>query len=81
MAYESRTPHIHFAVNRGGKRVLTTQLYTQGEPLNPVDGPLKKVTDSKDRALITKEYKPVPGSKIGELAVSFDIVIGVTPEA
>jgi protocatechuate 3,4-dioxygenase beta subunit len=81
VAYENRTPHIHFAVNRSGKRLLTTQLYTQGEPLNPVDGPLKKVADPKDRALIIKEYKPVPGSKIGELAVSFDIIIGVTPEA
>ena len=80
VAYDSRTPHIHFAVDQGGKRMLTTQLYTQGEPLNAVDSVLKKVTDPKDRAALIQEYKPVPGSKIGELAVSFDIVIGVTPE-
>lgn len=80
VAYDNRTPHIHFAIDHSGKRMLTTQLYTQGEPLNAVDGPLKKVTEAKDRAALIKEYKPVPGSKIGELAVSFDIVIGVTPE-
>lgn len=80
VAYDNRAPHIHFAVDRKGQRMLTTQLYTQGEPLNAVDGPLKKVTAAKDREALIKEYKPVPGSKIGELAVSFDIVIGVTPE-
>ncbi|MBI1358331.1 MAG: intradiol ring-cleavage dioxygenase [Acidobacteria bacterium] len=80
VAYDNRTPHIHFAIDQGGKRMLTTQLYTKGEPLNAVDGVLKKVTDPKDRAALIHEYKPVPDSKIGELAVSFDIVIGMTPE-
>jgi protocatechuate 3,4-dioxygenase, beta subunit len=80
VAYDRRTPHIHFAIDKAGKRVLTTQLYTKGEPLNPVDGVLKKMTDGKDRAAIIKEYRPVPDSKIGELAVTFDIVIGLTPE-
>ncbi|MEZ5391569.1 MAG: protocatechuate 3,4-dioxygenase [Bryobacterales bacterium] len=80
VAYDNRTPHIHFAIDKGGKRMLTTQLYTKGEPLNAVDGVLKRMTESKDRTAVIKEYKPVPDSKIGELAVSFDIVIGLTPE-
>lgn len=76
----SRTRHIHFAVNQGGKRILTTQLYVKGEPLNETDTVLKKVKEPRARESIIHEFRPVPGSKIGELAVSFDLVIGVTPE-
>jgi len=36
--YPGRTRHIHFKVQRPGKRVLTTQLYFPGEPLNERDG-------------------------------------------
>ena len=80
VAYENRTPHIHFAIDKGGKRVLTTQLYVQGEPLNEKDGVLKRVTDPKDRAALIREFRPVKGSKAGEWQVAFDIVTGVTPE-
>jgi protocatechuate 3,4-dioxygenase beta subunit len=37
-AYPSRTRHIHVKVQRPGGRVLTTQLYFPGEPLNRRDG-------------------------------------------
>ena len=37
-AYPGRTRHIHAKVQRPGGRVLTTQLYFPGEPLNRRDG-------------------------------------------
>lgn len=52
-AYPGRTPHIHVKVQRPGGRVLTTQLYFPGEPLNHRDGLfdprlLMRVTDASD---------------------------------
>lgn len=76
----SRTRHIHFAINRGDKRLLTTQLYVKGEPLNESDSVLEKVKDPKAREAIIVDFKPVPRSKIGELSAEFDIVLGKTPE-
>jgi len=37
-AYTGRTRHYHFKVQRPGGRLLTTQLYFPGEPLNRGDG-------------------------------------------
>lgn len=78
--YPGRTPHIHFAINKGGKRVLTTQLYVKGEPLNEKDGIYRSIRDAKARESITVDFKPIKGSRIGELAANFNIVIGVTAE-
>jgi protocatechuate 3,4-dioxygenase beta subunit len=52
-AYPGRTRHIHVKVQRPGGRVLTTQLYFPGEPLNRRDGLfdqrlLMRVTDADD---------------------------------
>ena len=80
MAYGPRTPHIHFAVKVAGKRVLTTQCYVKGEPLNKKDGPLQSIRDPKAREMLIVDFKPIEESKIGELAANFDIVIGTTPE-
>jgi len=30
--------------------------------------------------MLIKEFKPLKGSKAGELTVNFDLVVGVTPE-
>jgi hypothetical protein len=30
--------------------------------------------------MLIKEFKPLKGSKTGELTVGFDLVVGVTPE-
>jgi protocatechuate 3,4-dioxygenase beta subunit len=78
--YGPRTSHIHLAVKQGSKRMLTTQIYTQGDPRNTRDRILNSVTDAATRDLLIAEYKPLPGSKTGELAVNFDVVIGATPE-
>jgi protocatechuate 3,4-dioxygenase beta subunit len=80
VAYPGRTPHIHFAIDKGGKRLLTTQLYVKGEPLNEKDGIYRSIRDAKARESITVDFRPVTGSRIGELAAGFNIVIGVTPE-
>jgi protocatechuate 3,4-dioxygenase beta subunit len=37
------------------------------------------VKDAKQRESIIREFAPLPDSKIGELVVKFDIVMGFTP--
>jgi protocatechuate 3,4-dioxygenase, beta subunit len=80
VAYDNRTPHIHFAIDRNDKRALTTQLYVNGEPLNEKDGIFRNVRNPRDREALLVEFKPIPQSKLGEVAARFDIVIGSTPE-
>ena len=79
--YPGRTPHIHFAVNRGSQRVLTTQMLIKGHPGNERDGLFKRITDPIQRAAVMAEFKPLAGSKAGELTASFDLVLGISPEA
>lgn len=78
-AYTGRTPHIHFAVNRGNQRILTTQMYVKGERQNETDGVLGRIRDPQQRASVLVEFKPLEGSKIGELTAHFDLVVGKTP--
>ncbi|HEY1187824.1 MAG TPA: protocatechuate 3,4-dioxygenase [Gemmata sp.] len=77
--YPGRTPHIHFKVKQGRKELLTTQLYIKGHEGNAKDGIWKGVRDEKQRAAITVDFEKVKGSKIGERAANFVIVLGVTP--
>ena len=79
--YTGRTPHIHVAVKMKGREMWTTQCYIKGHPGNEKDGIWKSVKDDAARALITPEFVPMPGSKAGELAAKFDIVLGFTPAA
>jgi len=79
--YPGRTPHIHFKVTRGSRHLLTTQCYVKGEAGNEKDGIWRSVTDARVRDSITVPFTPVAGSKINELAATFDIVLGMTPEA
>jgi protocatechuate 3,4-dioxygenase beta subunit len=78
--YTGRTPHIHFGVSKNGRRIYTTQMYIQGHPLNESDGVLREVADPRARATVMVDFKPLADSKIGELAASFDIVLGVTTQ-
>ena len=77
--YPGRTPHIHFKVKRAGKELLTTQCYVKGEPRNERDFIFQSLRDPKARAAVLVDFAPVKGSRIGELAAAFDIVLGVTP--
>ncbi|WP_428307516.1 intradiol ring-cleavage dioxygenase [Lacipirellula sp.] len=78
--YPGRTPHIHYAVSQNGKRLLTTQLYVRGEKGNDRDGVLRGIRDEKQRESVLVDFKPLEGSKIGELTADFPIVLGATPE-
>lgn len=75
-----RAPHIHVAVSRNGQRILTTQLLIQGDPDNDQDVVLKGIRDPKLRETVLVDFRPVPGSKIGELTAQFQIVLGTTAE-
>jgi len=78
--YPGRTRHVHFAVKLKGRDKWTTQCYVKGEPLNERDGVFREITDPKQRAAVTVDFAPVKGSRAGELAAKFDIVMGLTPE-
>ncbi|WP_309716685.1 protocatechuate 3,4-dioxygenase [Armatimonas sp.] len=78
--YPGRTPHIHVAVKLKGKKEFVTQCYIAGEAQNQTDGPLKGIPEPQ-RKLLLSEFKPLKGSKIGELTAGFDVVLGITPDA
>jgi protocatechuate 3,4-dioxygenase beta subunit len=79
--YPGRTPHIHYKVKKGGKHLLTTQLYIKGHPGNVKDGIWRGVRDEKQRDAITVDFTKIKESKIGEAAAKFDVILGVTPES
>src|SRR5205085_5987093 len=73
--YPGRTPHIHVRVKKGGRELLTTQLFVNGHPQNKTDGVLAGLRDPLSRELVLVDFQPVKGSKLGELSARFDIVI------
>jgi protocatechuate 3,4-dioxygenase beta subunit len=81
VAYPGRTPHIHFAVKFKGRDKFTTQCYIKGESQNDRDGVLRGIRDAKARESVIVAFAPMRDSKAGELAATFDIVMGFTPEA
>jgi protocatechuate 3,4-dioxygenase, beta subunit len=81
VAYPGRTPHIHFKITKGSRALLTTQCYVKGEPGNEKDGIWRRIGDPRAREAVTVAFTAIEGSPIGELAASFDIVLGLTPEA
>ena len=78
--YPGRTPHIHYKITQGGKHLLTTQCYVKGHPGNARDGVLRGIKDPKQLESIMVDFKPVEGSRTGELAGRFDVVLGFTPK-
>ena len=79
--YAPRTSHIHFAIKMKGRDKWTTQCYIKGEPQNERDNLFRRIRDPKARESVIVDFVPLPGSRIGELAARFDIVMGFTPEA
>ena len=75
-----RTPHIHVAVSKNGQRILTTRLLVNGHELNAEDGVYRQIRNPEQRKTILVDFKPLPDSKVGELAANFDIVLGKTVE-
>jgi protocatechuate 3,4-dioxygenase, beta subunit len=74
-----RCPHIHVAASRNGHRLMSTQLLIKGHEANERDGLVKRARERK-QALETLmvDFKPAPGTRIGESFANFDIVLGKT---
>ena len=77
--YSTRTSHIHFQVEVPKQHKFVTQMYIEGEPRNANDRLYNAVEDPEARASITVPFRPLPNTRIGELAARFDIVLGYTP--
>jgi len=67
--YPGRTPHIHFTVEEGGRRRLTSQMFVEGEPGNERDGIYRHL--GADAKRVTMK---LAGAGKG-LAGSLDIVV------
>jgi len=78
--YPGRTPHIHLRISRGGERLLTTQCFVKGHPQNDRDGILRSIRDARQRESVLADFRPLEGSRIGELTARFDVVLGLTPD-
>ncbi|MFM8893139.1 MAG: intradiol ring-cleavage dioxygenase [Planctomycetia bacterium] len=78
--YPGRTPHIHFKITRQGRPLLTTQCFVKGHPQNERDGILQAIRDDRQRESVLVDFRPLEGSRIGELTARFDVVLGLTPE-
>ena len=72
-------PHIHYKIKRGGREVLTSQIFIAGFANNARDGVFRSVRDPIERELIQADFVPIKGSRAGELAATYDVVIGRTP--
>lgn len=68
-------PHIHFKLKAKGREDWTTQLFVKGFPGNSRDGIWRRIPEGIERDSVTKEFTPVRDSRLGELAVRFDIVL------
>ncbi len=67
-------------MKRGERELLTSQINIAGHPGNKVDHVVLEGIGVFDRELLQTEFKPIPGSKIGELAARFEIILGRTPD-
>jgi protocatechuate 3,4-dioxygenase beta subunit len=73
-----RAPHIHVAVSKAGQRIMATQALVKGHEANERDLITRRFTDPKLLETLMVEYRPLPGSAIGELTANFDIRLGRT---
>ncbi len=76
--YPGRAPHIHYAIKVKGQEKFTTQCYILGHPGNERDGALRNIKDPRAKASVIVPFVPLKGSRIGEQAARFDIVLGFT---
>jgi protocatechuate 3,4-dioxygenase beta subunit len=70
-------PHIHFKIKIKGRPDWNTQMFVKGDPGNLQDGIYRGI-DPLARDTVTMDFAPLKNSRIGELAVKFDIVLGYT---
>ena len=72
-----RSPHIHYAISRNGKRVFTTMIGVRGHKDNARDPVFNRINAAELSTLLV-DFKPLPGSKIGELTATVDMVVNKT---
>ena len=75
-----RAPHIHVAVSKAGKRIMATQALVRGHEANAGDLITQRIKDPKLLDTLMVDYKPLPGSTLGELTANFDIRLGTTAQ-
>jgi protocatechuate 3,4-dioxygenase beta subunit len=75
-----RAPHIHVAVSKAGKRIMATQALVKGHEANARDLITQRIKDPKVLETLMVEYRPLPGSTLGELTGTFDIHLGRTAQ-
>lgn len=75
-----RAPHIHYAVSKAGRRLMATQALVKGHEANARDRIIARIGDPEALETLMVAYRPIPGSSLGELEASFDIVLGRTAE-
>ncbi len=73
--------HIHFKIWKDNKVQLTTECFVKGYKGNERDGIYRRAMGTKGGDRLPVDFTPVKGSKIGELAARFEIVLGYTPPA
>lgn len=73
-----RAPHIHMAINRNGRRILTTQAHVRGHVDNARDGLLTRM-NAHERETVLVDFVRRPGSRLGELEARFDVVVNNQP--
>jgi protocatechuate 3,4-dioxygenase beta subunit len=73
--------HIHFKIWKDHKVELTTECFVKGYAGNERDGIYRRAVSSKGGEKLPVEFASVKGSRIGELAARFDIILGHTPHA
>jgi len=63
--------------------LLATECFIKGLQANERDGQFRSIRnrDPKGHATLCLDFAPIKGSRIGELAAKWDIVLGSSPEA
>ena len=75
-----RAPHIHFAVSKAGRRIMATQALVKGHEANARDLITQRLNDPAAIDTLMVEYRPLPGSALGEWMANFDIRLGHTAQ-
>jgi protocatechuate 3,4-dioxygenase beta subunit len=78
--YPGRTRHVHYQIKTPGRGELVTQCHFEGEALNSSDMVLRGISNAAQRASVIRPIESIDTSAIGEKRVTFDIVMGMTPE-
>ncbi len=78
--YPGRTRHIHYQIKTPGRGELVTQCHFEGEALNTGDMVLTGISNAAQRQSVIRPIESVATSAIGETSVTFDIIMGFTPE-